>query len=341
MINQQYKYLLFTSLLTLCFTFQLDSLYASDDFIPAPLIQLGAESSHHIFIAEKATHTLYLFKKGDGIPSLVNKFVMVSGKKAGDKYFQGDFKTPEGIFTLSKFIPHTTLVKMYGQEAGSIYGSGAFTINYPNTMDRKRGKTGGGIWLHSTNDPARLDKGLDSRGCLVIANNQLKQVSSYIELKKTPIIVTHRLSYLSTDTWKQTQLEINTLLNTWVKAWQAENLKDYLALYSPKFRNRHRGNFSKLAAHKKYIFSLQAHPKIKISNITILQTASYTRISFIQDYHSKLIQDIGRKELYLVYDKNYNLKIIDELWLKHGAPIAQEPFTPKQQYFTPENQGTF
>ncbi len=49
-------------------------------------------------------------------------------------------------------------------------------MNYPNPIDQRLKKTGGGIWLHSTNDETRIEKGLDSRGCVVAANNDLKEI---------------------------------------------------------------------------------------------------------------------------------------------------------------------
>ena len=51
-----------------------------------------------------------------------------------------------------------------------------------------------GIWLHSTNDETRIDKGLDSRGCVVAANNDLKEIAQFVELDKTNIVIVHDAS---------------------------------------------------------------------------------------------------------------------------------------------------
>ncbi len=315
------------------------TLGAESTFIPRPLLKLSSRLGHHVLLAEKATHTLYLYANKDGVPQLLESFNMVSGKIKGDKQQQGDYKTPEGVFTLMKFLPHTQLIKMYGKNTGSIYGSGAFTLNYPNTMDYKRQKTGGGIWLHSTNDPSRLDKGLDSRGCLVVANKDLKEISRYIELHNTPIIVTHKVKYYTKRVWEQTRNEVNDFILSWLKAWQTEDLQEYLRHYSKRFHNHNRGSYQQFAAHKRHVFALPGQPTIKISDILILQAKDYIRVSFVQDYMSNFIKDIGRKELYLIYNDRYQLKIIDELWFKNG--ISKEAFSPNQHFFTPENQGNF
>ena len=70
-------------------------------------------------------------------------------------------------------------------------------MNYPNIIDKRSGKTGGGIWLHSTNDETRIEKGLDSRGCIVTTNKELIEISNFIELNKTPIIVVENINFYS------------------------------------------------------------------------------------------------------------------------------------------------
>ena len=118
--------------------------------------------SHHILIAEKSTHQLHLFRNKGSYPEHIKTYQMATGKKAGNKFFQGDHKTPEGVYQFTNFLTHEDLIKRHGK-AGEIYGVGAFVMNYPNPIDQRLQKTGGGIWLHSTNDETRIEKGLDSR----------------------------------------------------------------------------------------------------------------------------------------------------------------------------------
>ena len=56
-----------------------------------------------------------------------------------------------------------------------------------------------------------------------------------------------------------------------------------------------------------------------------------------QDYKSQLVQDIGKKTLYLKRDKNYNWKIVSEQWTKlpNKTNIA---FVPGMRFFTEDNQ---
>ena len=56
------------------------------------------------------------------------------GKVAGDKFREGDLKTPTGVYRMSQAWTGKTLLNQYGDSA-KIYGVGAFALNYPNYLD--------------------------------------------------------------------------------------------------------------------------------------------------------------------------------------------------------------
>ncbi|MCK5074164.1 MAG: L,D-transpeptidase family protein [Bacteriovoracaceae bacterium] len=302
---------------------RVDLIHASDDFLPMPLLYLDNFFSHHLLIAEKATHKLYLFKNSDSNPHLIKTYQMATGKKSGNKLFQGDYRTPEGIYQLTNFITKKQLIKRYGKE-GEIYGIGSFVMDYPNPIDRKRGKTGGGIWLHSTNDETRIDKGLDSRGCIVIANNDLKDVSRYIELNKTMIVIVHELNFLNKKSWDRNRKIINDFVINWADAWKNENLDKYLGHYhETEFSDHFRGSFKQFKIYKRSVFNNPGLPDINLKNVSIIQTKNYATVTFLQEYKSRTINDIGKKILYLKKDDYYNWKIVSERWSKTGMAMSK------------------
>ena len=68
----------------------------------------------------------------------------------------------------------------------------------PNPHDRLQSKRGRNLaslnkWRN------RIEKGRDSRGCVVVANNDLKDISTFIELE-TSIIIVEKIEYLK-ETW--------------------------------------------------------------------------------------------------------------------------------------------
>ncbi len=300
---------------------------------PAPLLALDNFFSHHILIAEKSTHLLHLYRNNDGHPELVKSYQVVTGKKSGDKGTEGDFKTPEGIYNFTNFLTNKQLIEKSGSQ-GVIYGAGAFVTDYPNPVDQRMGKTGSGIWLHSTNDEARLDKGLDSKGCVVTANNDLLDVSKYIELNKTPIVIVQDLVYLNDRTHEAQKNEIKKNIEGWLAAWKNKDIESYMSHYSPAEFKDIKGNFVHYKAYKKAVFSNPGTPKIDLDNMSILQSKNYAIVTFMQRYQSSTINDAGKKILYLRQDDSYNWKIISEVFTKNGLEGSDKiAFEPSMRFF--------
>jgi murein L,D-transpeptidase YafK len=300
---------------------------------PSPILQLDGSYSHHVAVAEKATHTLHVFQNFDGKPRYIKSYPMASGKTAGNKINQGDLKTPEGIYLLTQFLNQKQLYDRYGQEA-KMYGSGAFVLNYPNVMDQRANKTGSGIWLHSTDDESRISKGLDSKGCLVVSNKDLREISRYVDLEKTPLIIVQELYFLRKETWDNNRNEIQQTISNWHKAWQNEDLNSYILNYHhSEFKDPQRKNVSGLKSYKHSVFNAAGKPDIKISNISILNNGDYAVVQFQQEYVSHTIKDTGKKTLYLKKDDNYKWKIVAEVFSK-PAEKSQIAFTPATSHLT-------
>ena len=304
-------------------------------YLPQGILQLDDYFSHHLLVAEKSTHRLYLFSNDGSHPRLLKVYPMATGKKTGDKIYRGDHRTPEGVYRLYQFLPHQNLMKTHGEE-GKIYGVGAFVLNYPNPIDHQKGKSGSGIWLHSTNDESRIGKGLDSRGCIVTFNSHLIEISKYIELHRTPFIVVHDLTWLDKKTWQRKRDELQKMISTWLQAWQSEDLKTYLDSYHQDFKDPIRGNLPRFKYYKKRIFQKPGTPQISIDHLGLLQSKDYVVATFRQSYTSDTVKDVGKKTLYLKRDQFYHWKIIAEVWSKAGIhPNTKEAmaFRPSMRFF--------
>jgi len=308
---------------------------SAEQFLPIPLVHLDSLFSHHVLIAEKSTHKLHLYENSASIPRLVKTYTMATGKMAGNKSFQGDHRTPEGIYHFTSFIPHADLIKKYGKE-GEKYGIGSFVMNYPNIIDRRNGKTGGGIWLHSTNDETRIEKGLDSRGCVVIANSQLKDISNYIELQNTKIIVVHNLKFLPKTAWDTERNSIISTIEKWSAAWRKEDFKNYITFYhDKKYQDNIRGDKKAFSRYKRAVFAAPGAPTIEVNNMTLLRNENYVVVTFKQNYKSARINDIGIKTLYLEKNEFYQWKIVSEQWRKAGPAERKVAFQPSMRFFKP------
>ncbi|MGZ3789858.1 MAG: L,D-transpeptidase family protein [Bacteriovorax sp.] len=300
---------------------------------PAPLLSLDNFYSHHILIAEKSTHLLHLYKNAEGHPELVKTYQVVTGKKTGDKGTEGDFRTPEGIYNFTNFLTNKQLIEKSGA-AGIIYGAGAFVTDYPNPVDQRMGKTGSGIWLHSTNDETRIDKGLDSKGCVVTANSDLLDISKYLELNKTPLIIVQDLVFLNEKTHDAQKNEIKKSIDAWLESWRNKDIEGYMSHYHYTEFKDAKGNFPKYKAYKKAVFSNPGKPKIELENMSILQSKNYAVVTFTQKYQSNTINDAGKKYLYLKQDDSYNWKIVSEVFTKNGMEGNDKiAFEPSMRFF--------
>jgi murein L,D-transpeptidase YafK len=303
---------------------------AQESFLPSNLLLMDNKFSHHVMVVEKQTHKLFLFENNGSFPKLVKTFSTVTGKFKGDKATEGDHKTPEGIYNFTEFLSKEELFKRSGAYA-KIYGVGAFPMNYPNFIDEREGKKGNGIWIHSTDDDSRISKELDSRGCVVVQNQDLKELSQYIELNHTPIIVVQDMVYLAKETWERNRKDVSDAVNKWIKAWQEKDFETYIGAYdSQNFYDKTRGGFASYKAFKKAVFSRADKPVIKLDSMTILATNDYVVVYLFQDYQSPVINDTGIKTLYLKKNANYEWKIVGELWSKSEV---KPPFTPANRYF--------
>lgn len=305
---------------------------------PAPLLHLDPYFTHHIIVAEKSTHTLYLFRNNNSYPELVKSYVMATGERPGDKLYEGDYRTPEGVYFLTEFLPHEQLVQNFGSY-GEIYGVGAFVMNYPNPVDLQRRKTGSGIWLHSTNDETRIDKGLDSRGCIVTGNQNLIELSKFIELERTMIVVVQNLSWLAESAWYAKRNQLLETVEGWRVSWEQEDIPTYIGFYHPeKFVDPRRGRLPAFKAFKKAIFSRPGSPTVNVTDLSLIVANNYAVANFRQDYHAPTLTDVGRKTLYLKQDTHYNWLIVSENWTKRGIDEQREldeqfVFTPSLRFF--------
>ncbi len=304
--------------------------------LPSPILEMDQLFNHHIIVVEKSTHRLYIYSNSDNIPVISADYKVATGKKAGNKLTRGDHRTPEGIYSITKFIPKNKLIKKYGKKNGQIYGAGAFVLNYPNPIDNLSNKTGSGIWIHSTNDETRIEKGLDSRGCIVVSNEDLKKISNYIELNKTSVIITQNLNFLRENTWLQDKTQIKDTISGWLNAWRSEKINKYVQYYDPQsFRDSKKRNYRRFKKYKKKVFAQKGRPQINISMVSILRAKNYAVVTFKQDYTSRSVNDTGKKVIYLKQDQYYNWKIINESWQKitETKTAYQANFTPSMRFF--------
>lgn len=173
------------------------------DHLPEQLLQLGPDEDRVVVIDLTASR-LYLFENRDGVPRLAADYYISSGKNGPDKVREGDKKTPLGVYRITGYIPNNRLP--------DFYGAGALPIDYPNAWDKKRDKTGYGIWLHGTPIGAYSRPPLASDGCVALTNRDFNRLDRQVS-PGAPVVITNRVAWLPPKEWRARQEGVLALLD--------------------------------------------------------------------------------------------------------------------------------
>ncbi len=252
------------------------------------------EPRKHLLIVDKAAERMVFYDYQGGRLIKEGEYNATLGDAQGDKFVEGDLKTPVGTYRITSRLAQDT------HQLDPYYGPIALTTNYPNLHDRKLGKTGHGIWLHGLPlNGARENE--NSEGCVVIDNDELVALDARVSRDQIIMMINEEGKLEADDTHLA---QILALLFEWRYYWKTNDIEPYLALYSDDF-TRHdgmpRAPFDRM---KRTIFERGEDKRIGFSNIEIapypnsLGEVIY-RVRYFQDYWAPSHQSARTKELYL------------------------------------------
>lgn len=272
--------------------------------LPAALLNLDKQYKYAV-VVELNNSRLYLFENNNGTPKHVENYYVSMGKSGPYKQFEGDNRTPLGVYFIDKFLSPNTLPDKYGE--------GAFPINYPNVWDNRMGKTGHGIWLHGTPLDTFSRPPRDSEGCVVLSNTDLQEVGNYLQLRRTPFVIADKINWLEKEDWEQQQSYFKTLISTWVDDWQSLDADRYIQHYSKTFKVGN-SNFSKWSSHKKRVNSAKKFIRIKTEDLSILKhpKEDVLVVTFQQHYKSNNYSSVSYKRQYWKQEDDGQWRIIFE-----------------------------
>lgn len=228
-----------------------------------------------VILVDKKTNSLSVaYYKDDGYQT-IKKFRATIGQVRGDKWDEGDLKTPEGVYFFNNYLTPPALKPKFG--------SMAFYVTYPNAFDRLSGNTGYSIMLHATNDPDRLKRDYDSEGCVVVDNADIAQIKPYIRLGLTPVLIFSDM----TESYRRpaSDSEVGSFFRDWLTAWESKDLDTYIGSYHSEFvsagKNLKEWRVYKAALNEKYDTI-----KVQPEHIQFFKHPKYTMITFVQNYVS-------------------------------------------------------
>ncbi len=274
--------------------------------VPKAFVSLGDSLPAYGIVVEKLHHRLSLFKLNERNEyELVKTLRAITGKDPGDKVTRGDLRTPEGIYFVTG--------EMKDAELPAKYGRLAFTLDYPNIYDQRQRKSGYGIWIHSTDDPKRLEKPFDTEGCVVLSNEDIIDLKKYISPFEIPVIITKEMSTVKAEDLEEPRRKALEMVESWRNSWQTSDFDSYMGYYSKNFKSLGKGR-NQWENYKKNISELRSkNIKISISKPKIVAFEDQLLVVFQQDYTSQQHNDFGRKFLYLQWEGD-RYRIIAEKW---------------------------
>lgn len=266
-------------------------------------IELGYyESKKYVILTQKEKAELSLYKIDNHNINLLTTNSVILGENLGDKFLEGDKKTPEGVYDLTS----------KKEKLDQFYGPLALVTSYPNTFDRSLNKKGYGIWIHGM-PLENTQREEFTRGCIALDNDKLQELDENIDLSKA-VVLTSNKEFVKAK--KDEMSLILSFIFQWKDSWKYSDINKYLGFYSEEFKREDGSDFDFFSKYKKRIFLKKEKKTIKFSNINISpypNSLNKRMFKIIMDerYVSPAVNFKGKKELFLEIVNN-EVKILAE-----------------------------
>ncbi|MDL2209830.1 L,D-transpeptidase family protein [Desulfovibrio sp. OttesenSCG-928-O18] len=263
-------------------------------------------SPQRLVAVDKKQQTLFLFERHSPL-RLAGKFSCTTGQNAGDKFVEGDLKTPEGVYFVIRRLSSGLNYEKYGYEA--------YTLNYPNPVDKLRKKTGYGIWIHGRGVPITPNL---TEGCVSLNNTDIAMLGKNLT-PGTPVALADGVSFAPAPSAEDLAViaQLHKKTYGWAKAWSSRS-KKFFDYYDPEAYAIAQGeNFTAFRQQKERVFKSVKWIDTKVSNVQALQGPGYWVTWFQQDYRASNLSSKGVRRLYWQKDKKGDLRIVGMEWAPH------------------------
>jgi murein L,D-transpeptidase YafK len=289
--------------------------------VPAPIVSWPENGSDYIVLVDKSAQKIFLYHRND--PFVPHKIYRCStGENDGPKTKKNDRKTPEGIYFFTK--------SYVDRELSSTYGVRAFPIDYPNVIDKKKGRKGYGIWFHGTNEPL---KPKDTNGCIVLDNQSIDQLATFIKLHDTPIIISPKMEMIHSQSHEKDRRELEKVVEDWKRAWESKEIDRYMSFYNPRLFSAGGKDWNQWKRHKTLLAKRYKQIRVEIEDLQLLKLDSVVLARFRQRYSTAGFESQGEKRLYLEQNSD-QWKIVGEFFDKSyikRITTRRRPLSPSQE----------
>ncbi len=247
---------------------------------------------------DKETQTFFMFTRKSPL-EVSRKLACTTGSAPGDKIREGDMRTPEGVYFVEEKVP--------GKLDFALYGDHAFSLNYPNPVDRLKGKTGHGIWIHGRGKQFVSN---DTRGCVALTAQDIAALNGHIPFG-TPVVIAKKLSWTKeAGAADQTAQLLSERVRHWAADWQKKSDHFFDYFQPEKFAQTEGVSFAAFKSNKQSIFNRQPWIHVMVDNVRVIQGPDYWVTVFEQYYRTQdLISAVG-KRFYWQKDKDGAWRIV-------------------------------
>ncbi len=134
---------------------------------------------------------------------------------------------------------------------------------------------------------------------MVVANPDLTELTRYIRVGSTPIMIADHTDWVDPVTWEMSRQEALTVLDIWRVDWESRDAKRLLRHYAPELAHKD------WAEGKKRNIQNKNWIKVGLSDISIFlyPDADLAVTTFQQDYASDRFSESTQKRLYWRIDR--------------------------------------
>ncbi len=201
----------------------------ADEQVPAYLIRLPA-AVKTVFVADTSAAKFHRFvNRGGTDVTYRGDSYMSIGQKGDGKQRNGDRKTPLGIYFVTEQLDTSRMHEKYGITA--------FTLDYPNALDRRMERTGDGIWVHGVDRRGGERPAWDTDGCIALPNENLAALEGDFLPNVTPVLISRNLAWVPRRQVAELRRELDAVVSLWVDSQQNGDIHSYLTLYDDDFRH--------------------------------------------------------------------------------------------------------
>ncbi len=258
-----------------------------------------------VVAVDKSQQQFYLYdEKETDLLSLTHNYPCTTGQIVGDKQKVNDLRTPEGVY----FVVYKIAKGLDFKEYGGI----AYTLNYPNPVDKLRGKTGYGIWIHSKGDGISP---LITKGCIAIGLEEIAEVGPLLT-SGTAVVVGETLNTAAAPIADDGTVEhLRRRMEQWTHAW-ANRSQDFFDFYNgDSYTKAMPETFQAFRSNKERLFKRLAWINIFNRDVHVLEGPGYWVTWSEQFYRAPNLSTEGIRRLYWQRDTDNVFRIVGMEWI--------------------------